>query len=89
VVHSLLVLSRYSILVGRMLTINHKRERLLAFRCLLVGKYLQGDMISSILRAPISFFDSTPSGRILNQFSKDMGVVDNQMAVILSDVIES
>ncbi|KHJ86493.1 ABC transporter, ATP-binding protein, partial [Oesophagostomum dentatum] len=33
---------------------------------------LHNNMFSSIIRGTIGFFDSTPTGRILNRFSKDM-----------------
>ena len=36
------------------------------------GSRLHSGMFSSIIKAPVSFFDSTPTGRILNRFSKDM-----------------
>ena len=38
-------------------------------------------MIDSVLRAPVNlFFDVTPSGTILNRFSKDLAVLDNEVA---------
>lgn len=33
---------------------------------------LHGKMLSNILRSPMAFFDTTPLGRVLNRFSKDM-----------------
>ena len=29
-------------------------------------------MLKSIMNSPMAFFDKTPSGRIINRFSKDM-----------------
>ena len=37
---------------------------------------LHNDMVTTILKAPVLFFDSNPIGRILNRFSKDIGCMD-------------
>ncbi len=40
------------------------------------GKSFHDQMLSAILAAPIRFFDSTPVGRILQRFSRDVESVD-------------
>ena len=36
-------------------------------------------MLQGILKAPIRFFDTTPTGRIINSFSKDTGCMDETL----------
>ncbi|CAG0881126.1 unnamed protein product, partial [Darwinula stevensoni] len=38
---------------------------------------LHSRMFKSVLRAPVTFFDNNPVGRILNRFSKDVGASDD------------
>lgn len=40
------------------------------------AKYLHKMLLKNILRSPMSFFDITPIGRIVNRFSKDIDIVD-------------
>ena len=44
-------------------------------------------MIESIVRCPGNFFDSTPSGILVNKFSNDLGIIDNTMIFGLVDAM--
>lgn len=43
---------------------------------LYASKKMHNKMLQSILRAPVSFFDTTPIGRIISRFSRDVNVLD-------------
>ena len=38
------------------------------------------DMLTSLLYAPLAFFHTTPSGRIINRFTKDTSDIDRNLA---------
>ena len=57
------------------------------YSSLAAAKSLHKNMIQSLLRAPMSFFHSTPLGRILNRFSKDQNDVDKTMEFAISLLI--
>lgn len=47
------------------------------------AKSFHEQLLSSMLRLPMSFYDTTPLGRVLNRFSKDIYTVDEQLVSIL------
>ncbi|XP_046664349.1 multidrug resistance-associated protein 1-like isoform X2 [Homalodisca vitripennis] len=51
----------------------------LAFATVLASQHLHLSMLTNVLRSPMSFFDTTPTGRIVNRFGKDIEVVDNTL----------
>ncbi|XP_075533609.1 ATP-binding cassette sub-family C member 2-like [Dermacentor variabilis] len=54
-------------IVGSMLLVLSAKE---------VSRCLHDDMLRRVLHSPVSFFDESPRGRILNRFSTDLEYVD-------------
>uniref|UniRef100_A0A8D0XQN5 Uncharacterized protein n=1 Tax=Sus scrofa TaxID=9823 RepID=A0A8D0XQN5_PIG len=50
---------------------------------------LHKQMLESVLRAPVLFFDRNPTGRILNRFSKDTGHMDALLPQIFQDFVQT
>ncbi|XP_035519694.1 canalicular multispecific organic anion transporter 2 isoform X1 [Morone saxatilis] len=50
-----------------------------AYSMLRAAKLMHHNMLQGVLRAPQAFFESTPTGRLLNRFSKDMDSIDSHI----------
>ncbi|KAG8293322.1 Canalicular multispecific organic anion transporter 1 [Homalodisca vitripennis] len=57
----------------------------LAFATIYASRNLHLSILSNILRCPMSFFDTTPLGRIVNRLGKDVDVVDNVLPVTVGN----
>lgn len=66
----------YGSLVGCALLLAIIRGFLYYSTTLRCSENLHDNMVLSILKAPVLFYDTNPSGRIMNRFSKDIGIVD-------------
>ena len=55
--------------------------------CLKGAKILHNEMLVHMMRAPISHFDTTPMGRILNRFSKDIDTADTVLGMSIRMVM--
>jgi ATP-binding cassette subfamily C (CFTR/MRP) protein 1 len=53
------------------------------------SKHLHDAMLHSVIRAPLTFFELTPTGRILNLFTKDTNVVDQALARVIQFVFRT
>ena len=45
------------------------------------SRFLHSSMLASILRSTMQFFESTPVGRIINRFSKDVEAVESLIPI--------
>lgn len=50
---------------------------------LAAARYLHNDLLQKVMRAPMSWFDVTPAGRIINRMSHDVSEVDNDLPATL------
>lgn len=44
-------------------------------------------MIHGLIRSPCSYFDITPTGKLTNIFSNDLGLMDSMLNYVLIDAI--
>nr|XP_045012154.1 ATP-binding cassette sub-family C member 10 isoform X2 [Jaculus jaculus] len=60
------------------------RAALFAAGTLQAAASLHRRLLGRVLLAPVTFFDSTPTGRILNRFSSDVACVDDSLPFLLN-----
>jgi len=66
----------YGVLILAVISVTLSRGFIFFAICMRASKRLHDKSFLSLLHSPMRFFDTNPSGRILNRFSKDMGAVD-------------
>lgn len=71
-----------------LLSIAMARSVAFFYLCALSSQNLHDNMFNGLISTAMRFFDTNPSGRILNRFSKDIGAVDEALPKILLDSIQ-
>ncbi|KAF7996675.1 hypothetical protein HCN44_002321 [Aphidius gifuensis] len=57
--------------------------------CMRSSRNLHDKIFNSITHATMRFFNTNPSGRILNRFSKDLGTIDDLLPLTMLDCIRN
>lgn len=78
----------YTIIVLLMIGVTLVRSFVFFFACTKASTTLHNNMFASITRAYMRFFDTNPTGRIINRFSKDIGNIDELLPNALLDCIQ-
>ncbi|XP_032237842.2 ATP-binding cassette sub-family C member 4 isoform X2 [Nematostella vectensis] len=78
----------YGILVGAAFLLTVTRTFMFLFITLNSSRNLHNKMAATVLRAPVLFFDTNPTGRILNRFSRDIGVMDDLLPGVSLDAFQ-
>ena len=45
-------------------------------------------MLAAVLKAPVLFFDTNPVGRVLNRFSRDIGIMDELLPDVFLETLQ-
>ena len=51
------------------------------------NKAIHKDMLHGLVRCKASYFDMTPSGRLISKFSNDLGILDYNLFGVLVDSV--
>ncbi|XP_072140682.1 ATP-binding cassette sub-family C member 2-like, partial [Dermacentor andersoni] len=62
---------------------------LVAFTVKCLSGSLHNDMLSHLVHSPVSFFDATPRGRVLNRFSADVEIVEARCFLAAKQTIQN
>ena len=60
-----------------------------ALRAVAAGKFLHDHALTAVMGTTLRFFDSTPVGRILNRFSRDVDAVERELAWSVESCVRS
>jgi len=72
-------LGNYALLGGLQCLANLAGNIFLILGAISTSIKFHKQLLSGILRSPMSFFDTTPLGRIINRFSRDIDVIDSMI----------
>jgi ATP-binding cassette subfamily C (CFTR/MRP) protein 4 len=78
----------YSVLVAFFCIFSFVRSVYFFNAAIRSARHLHDSMFYAVVQTPILFFDTNPVGRILNRFSKDIGLLDDTLANTYFDFVQ-
>ena len=79
----------YAIFVAALIIISVWRAQMFFHYSLVASTSLHEKSLARVLHAPLSFYHTNPTGRILNRFSRDLGAVDEQLPKVAFDALQA
>ena len=76
------------LVVAALVVIYIVKYFMLNMAILLASSEVHDRMVDSILHSPAGFFDTTPSGVLINKFSNDLGLIDYSLFFHLNYTVE-
>ncbi|XP_060081599.1 ATP-binding cassette sub-family C member 10-like [Ylistrum balloti] len=80
-------LTMYGCMAALYSFVTFAKEVLFAYGGIRLARTMHNQLLKTILKAPMSFFDVTPIGGILNRFSSDLGTIDDSLSSMINVVM--
>ncbi|KAG0267978.1 hypothetical protein BGZ96_006831, partial [Linnemannia gamsii] len=81
------IMSYFGWVVSEALTLGGAIGLSMVYMALRGSRYLHAAMLRPLVRAPMSFFDVTSSGKIVNRFSHDINSVDLELPLQVTNML--
>jgi len=85
----LFYLGIYSLISVAAIIVTYMRQLGLLHMSVKASKSLHDELFESVLHCPLSFFDTTPVGRITARFSRDVDTIDQTLADSISQFFQT
>lgn len=79
----------YAIMACSVLLVSIVRAQVFFRSSLRASTAIHNGAVERLLHAPLSFFHTNPTGRVLNRFSKDQGALDEQLPQVAFDSLQA
>lgn len=78
----------YSLIVASTILVTMIAPLTFYYWCIKAATTMHHKMFNNIIYSPMRFFNTNASGRILNRFTRDIGILDESLPVTVLDTIQ-